>query len=298
MAKARGLGRGLSSLIPERPALEVSDAERVPQSGISEIELEKIEANPYQPRRKFLEKELMELAESIRVHGVIQPVLLRVVNGSYQLIAGERRVRASRIAGLVTIPAVVKDFSDRESIEIALVENLQRSDLNPLEESQAYSRLIEEFHWTQEEIGARVNKSRSHIANYLRLLQLEEVIQGLVAEQSISVAHAKVLLSIAGAKRVSLAERCVDEGWTVKQLEAAIKRGDTSSMPPSPTRNPDVHLKGVEAGLRRRFGTKVTLRGDSTKGRIEIPYRSLNELERLLTLLDEDADHPTGDFVV
>ncbi|MCL5116807.1 MAG: ParB/RepB/Spo0J family partition protein [Firmicutes bacterium] len=295
MAKARGLGRGLSSLIPERPVEAPSVAESAQPAGVAEVKLDQIAANPYQPRRYFRDDELTELADSIRTHGVIQPVLLRATEGGYQLIAGERRVRAARVAGLSSIPAVVKEFTDREAIELALVENLQRSDLNPLEESQAYNRLIEEFNWTQEEIGARVGKSRSHIANYLRLLQLESDIQALVAEQALTVAHAKVLLSVAGARRMTLAERCASEGWTVKQLEAASKRGE---MPQRPRPAEDVHLKSVESGLRRRFGTKVTLRGDSSKGRIEIPYRSLEELERLLAMLEQDSDSSTGGFVI
>jgi ParB family chromosome partitioning protein len=251
--------------------------------------------NPYQPRRHFDEAELTELAESVRIHGVIQPVLLRPTEGGYQLIAGERRVRAARLAGLDSIPAVVKALSDREAIEMALVENLQRSDLNPLEESQAYSRLIEEFQWTQEEIVVRVGKSRSHIANYLRLLQLEPGIQILVADQSISVAHAKALLSVEGARRGLLADRCAREGWTVKQLEAAIKRGE---VPTEAKGAEDVHLKSIETGLRRRFGTKVTLRGDAARGRIEISYRSLEELERLLQMLDQGSGSGPAGFVV
>lgn len=289
MAKTRGLGRGLSSLIPERPP------EATVVGGTHEVRLDQIQPNPYQPRREFKEEELVELADSIRTHGVIQPVLLRAVSDGYQLVAGERRVRAARVADLTTIPAVVKALSDREAIELALVENLQRSDLNPLEESQAYQRLIDEFDWTQEEIGARVGKSRSHVANFLRLLQLEQEIQSLVAQQLLTVAHAKVLLSAASAQRSVLAERCAREGWTVKQLETAIKRGE---LPARAHPTPDVHLKSVEAGLRRRFGTKVTLRGDSQKGRIEIPYRSLDELERLLALLEEESSPSPGDFVV
>ncbi len=294
MAKARGLGRGLSSLIPEKVVPQ--DGVEATRRGVESVPLAKITANPYQPRRHFAEEALHELADSIRTHGVIQPVLLRAMAGGYQLVAGERRVRAARMAGLEEIPALVKDITDREAIELALVENLQRSDLNPMEESQSYNRLIEEFQWTQEEIGVRVGKSRSHIANYLRLLQLEAPIQEMLSQQAITVAHAKALLSVDGTQRMPLAQRCAGEGWTVKQLEAAIKRGD---LPASPKPREDVHLKSVEAGLRRRFGTKVTLRGDSTKGRIEIPYRSLDELERLLALLeDQDSSGPSGGFVV
>ncbi|MCY0899668.1 MAG: ParB/RepB/Spo0J family partition protein [Firmicutes bacterium] len=295
MAKQRGLGRGLSSLIPERVSDVAGDDLRERGDAVSEVDVHLISANRFQPRRVFREDELAELAESVRAHGVIQPVLLRPVGSGYELVAGERRVRAARMAGLTTVPAVIRPMEDREALEVALIENLQRSDLNPIEESEAYRRLIEEFRWTQEEIGARVGKSRSHIANYLRLLQLEGSIQELLASQVITVAHAKVLLSIEGPRRLSLAERCAAEGWTVRQLELALKRQDAVVQK---SERDDVHLKQVEAGLRRRFGTKVTVRGDSQKGRIEIPYRSLEELERLLMILNRDPDPDPGQFVV
>lgn len=294
MPKARGLGRGLSALIPERttPSGPLVHGE---SGGVEWIDVAKIAPNPFQPRRYFSETELAELAESIRIHGVIQPILLRPAEAGYQLIAGERRVRAARLAGLDAVPAVVKALSDREAIEMALVENLQRSDLNPLEESQAYSRLIDEFRWTQEEIGGRVGKSRSHVANYLRLLQLEPEIQAMVADQRVSVAHAKALLSADGPRRLVLAERCAKEGWTVKQLEGAVKRGDAPRIVRAAE---DVHLKSIETGLRRRLGTKVTLRGDASRGKIEIPYHSLEELERLLEVFEQDSGPDSGGFVV
>lgn len=291
MAKTRGLGRGLSSLIPERTGIGGGSS----VEGVEHVALAAITPNPYQPRHRFSEDDLGELAESVRTHGVIQPVLLRPLGSGYQLVAGERRVRAARMAGLAVIPAVVRDLTDRDAIELALVENLQRSDLNPIEESLAFRRLLDEFEWTQEEIGVRVGKSRSHVANYLRLLQLEPEIQEWVAEQVLSVAHAKALLSVEGERRGELAHRCAQEGWTVKQLEGAIKKGE---MPARSSMREDVHIKSAEAGLRRRFGTKVTVRGDSSKGRIEIPYRSLEEFERLLALLEQDAGPGPEGFVV
>jgi ParB family chromosome partitioning protein len=294
MAKARGLGRGLSSLIPERASTPLVDGAAT-VAGVEQVSVSRISPNPYQPRRQFRDAELAELAESIRLHGVIQPVVVRPWEGDYQLVAGERRVRAAQLIGLKSVPAMVRELTDRDAVELALVENLQRSDLNPMEESHAYRRLLEDFHWTQEEIGMRVGKSRSHIANYLRLLQLDESIQGLIAEQAITVAHAKVLLSVDGERRRVLAERCAVEEWTVKQLEAAVKRGE---VPARPRAHEDVHLKSIEGDLRRRFGTKVQLRGDSNKGRIEISYRSLDELERLLAILHHDSPSGPEGFVV
>jgi len=296
MAKPRGLGRGLSALIPDKMGDGSSGGSESPEGWSREVSVDLIDRNPFQPRRDFAEDEMAQLVESVRIHGVIQPVVLRAVGGRYQLVAGERRVRAARLAGLRSVPAVVRELSDRDAMEIALVENLQRADLNPIEESQAYARLIDEFGWTQEEIGARVGKSRSHVANYLRLLQLESSIQELLRRELISVAHAKVLLSIDGPRRVELAERCGQEGWTVKQLEGWAKRPE---VPPPPTpKSDDMHLRALEAGLRRRLGTRVTLRGDANKGRIEIPYRSLEELERLLSLLDSPGPDDPGPFVV
>lgn len=296
MAKPRGLGRGLSALIPDKMGDASSAGSPSPEGWSREVAVDLIDRNPFQPRRDFAEDEMAQLVESVRIHGVIQPVVLRAVGGRFQLVAGERRVRAARMAGLRSVPAVVRELSDRDAMEIALVENLQRADLNPIEESQAYARLIDEFGWTQEEIGARVGKSRSHVANYLRLLQLESSIQELLRRELISVAHAKVLLSIDGPRRVELAERCGQEGWTVKQLEGWAKRPE---VPPPPTaKSDDVHLRALEAGLRRRLGTRVTLRGDANKGRIEIPYRSLEELERLLSLLDSPGPDDHGPFVV
>ncbi|MCY0878128.1 MAG: ParB/RepB/Spo0J family partition protein [Firmicutes bacterium] len=294
MAKPRGLGRGLASLIPDRVG-ESQGEVPPPGEAVVDVDVEAIRPNRFQPRRVFNDAELSELAESVRVHGVIQPVLLRPIPSGYELVAGERRVRAAKLAGLKTVPAVIRPMEDREALEVALIENLQRSDLNPIEESEAYRRLIDEFHWTQEEIGARVGKSRSHIANYLRLLQLEEDIRDLLARQLLTVAHAKVLLSIEGPRRRTLAERCAQEGWTVRQLEMAAKRQDAVVKK---AERDDVHLRQVEAGLRRRFGTKVTLRGDSQKGRIEIPYRSLEELERLLAILNRDPEPDPDHFVV
>lgn len=293
MAKPRGLGKGLSALIPERvPEEPIKDSE---QNYVA-MELDAIEMNPFQPRKAFDDDELKSLAESIAVHGVIQPVLVRRIDRRVQLVAGERRVRAARMAGMSTIPAYVRDLSDRDMMEIALVENLQRSELNPIEEAKAFQRLITDFAWTQEQIGVRVGRSRSHVANYLRVLQLEDDVQEAIARQDLSVAHAKLLLSADESGRRELAHRAIQEQWTVKQLAAALDRESRAGADKS--RQDDIHLRTVEVRLRRRFGTKVSLRGDAHKGKIEISYRSLGEFERILEILQEEKKESSGGFVV
>lgn len=293
MAKPRGLGKGLSALIPERvPEEPIKDSE---QNYVA-MELDAIEMNPFQPRKAFDDDELKSLAESIAVHGVIQPVLVRRIDRRVQLVAGERRVRAARMAGMSTIPAYVRDLSDRDMMEIALVENLQRSELNPIEEAKAFQRLISDFAWTQEQIGVRVGRSRSHVANYLRVLQLEDDVQEAIARQDLSVAHAKLLLSADESGRRELAHRAIQEQWTVKQLAAALDRESRAGADKS--RQDDIHLRTVEVRLRRRFGTKVSLRGDAHKGKIEISYRSLGEFERILEILQEEKKESSGGFVV
>lgn len=290
--KARGLGRGLSSLISDT-SQTVFQPESVRDDGIQGISIASIQENPFQPRRVFQEEELNELVESIKSHGILQPVIVRIVDGNPQLVAGERRVRAAKRAGLSHIPAIVRSLSDQESMELALVENLQRKDLNAMEEAYAYERLMGLCEWTQEDIALRVGKSRPHVANYLRLLQLEEPIQTAISEQFLTVAHAKVLLTVSGERRIVLARRAIREGWTVKQLQAAVNKNDTTPE----DRRPDVHMRTVEAQLRRTLGAKVVLRGDSNKGRIEIPYRSLDELERIIQILESENPVDNG-FVV
>ena len=308
MAKSRGLGRGLSSLIPEMPRHDGTVKEGDGNGGaqdktggteVAGVPVRTIHSSSFQPRRRFAEEELKELAESVRMHGVIQPIVLRVApsGDGYELVAGERRYRAAKQAQLDTIPAIIRNMSDEQAMEIALIENLQRSDLDPIEESRAYQRLTEELGWTQEKIGERVGKSRSHVANYMRLLTLESEIQEWLAENKLSVAHAKFLLSMEPSRRLALAKRVVEEQWTLRQLEAhalvAVDEREKEKLQSTP----DAHLVVTEEQLRRRFGTKVRLKGDLNKGRIEIPYHTLNELERILELLDHSQSDP-GDFVV
>ena len=274
MPKARGLGRGLSALIPE--ATEAGDPKTLP--------VDSIEPNPFQPRHHFEEAALAELTESVRQHGILHPVLVRQYEGGWQLIAGERRLMASRRAGLKDIPVSVRDWDDRTTMEVALVENLQRSDLNPMEEAEAFRRLIQEFGWTQDEAAARVGKSRSHVANYLRLLHLEPEIRVLVEEERLTMAHAKALLSVDPERRATLAQRAAAEGWTVRQLAAAALRPEGPRETPGAGRR-DVHLQAAEVRLAKALRARVSIRGTAERGRIVIRYGSLAELESLLAEL-------------
>ncbi|CAB1130272.1 site-specific DNA-binding protein [Candidatus Hydrogenisulfobacillus filiaventi] len=279
----------MAALIPERTP-PVAGAPEVRTLAVADIA-----PNPYQPRQDFNVDAMTELVESVRRHGILQPLLVRPRGNGFELVAGERRLRAARAVGLATVPAYVRDVDDREVMEMALVENLQRADLNPIEEAQAYARLIQEFGWTQEDVAARVGRSRPQVANYLRILHLEEAIQEHIRQGSLTVAHGKVLLTVDdGARRLALAAEAVRQGWTVKQLEAAVAHRAI----PAPARpQPDAHLKQIESELRRRFGTRVALRGNAQKGRIEIPYRTLEELERILSLLEPGTPGEDG-FVV
>ncbi len=294
MAKARGLGRGLSSLIPSNEP-NPSVQHESPQNNVAHLAISVVTSSPYQPRKHFDDQEINELAQSIRVHGVIQPVVVRPAGDFFELVAGERRYRAAKIGGLEEIPALIRPMSDQEAMEIALVENLQRRDLDPIEESSAYLKLIEQLGWTQENLSQRVGKSRSHIANYLRLLALGEEIQEWISQGSLSVAHGKYLLSVDEPRRSVLARRTVLEGWTLRQLQDFAER----AVPQTAAKEPvDVHLSQAQENLSRLFGAKVRLRGGLSKGRIEIPYHTVEELERILDIIQEGDQDGPGNFVV
>lgn len=273
------LGRGLRALIPEvEPERTEGDVQQIP--------LELIEPNPYQPRQHFDEEKLQELAQSIAELGLLEPVLVRRTGQTYQLIAGERRVRAARIAGLSEVPALVKDFGDLEVMQVALIENLQREDLNPIEEAEGYQRLIEEFGFTQSQAAQAVGRKRSSIANALRLLNLEESEKQMVREGQLSVGHAKVLLGVANKKkRAELAKKVVSEDLSVRQLEELVKKPERVPRGTAKMRSPE--LVQLEEDLRRRFGTKVTVTYKKGAGRISIEYYSDEELERLLELISK-----------
>ena len=275
-----GLGRGLDALIPtQQEGIET----------IQEINIDEIVVNNKQPRKDFDEEKLEELAASMEQHGVLQPVILRKVGRGYELVAGERRWRAAAKAGIKKIPAVVKELSDGDVLEIALIENLQREDLNPIEEASAYKQLIDEFGLTQEELAKRVGKSRSQIANTLRLLNLEEEILKFIFEGKLTAGHARALLSIEDKKlRYGLAKKISNEGLSVRQAEQLAqnllqKKEKKSSR--QTTINPI--MSDIAEKLQQSLGTKVRIRGSEKRGKIEIEFYSSEELERILEVIAE-----------
>jgi len=253
-----------------------------------EITLSQLRANPYQPRKHFDEAGIDDLAASIKEHGVIQPIIVRAVLKGYEIIAGERRWRASQKAGLATIPAVVRTFTDRQVMEIALIENLQREDLNAMEVAIAYQNLIDTFSLTQEELSAKVGKSRSHIANFLRLLQLPAKVKEYVSRGTLSMGHARAIAGMKDEKAiVELTERTIAEQWSVRELEEAIRKlEDQQKKQPKPKKvKRDPYIHALEEDLREHLKTTVKIKSGKDKGKIEILYYSQDDLQRLLDIM-------------
>ncbi len=272
--RPQGLGRGLAALIPQRAPSAVP--------GTIEIALDHIRANPRQPRLRIDDAALETLAASIRAHGVIQPILVAETIDGYQLVAGQRRVRAARMAGLERIPAVVRQLADRDQLELALVENLQREDLDPIEAARAYRQLIEEFGFTQEDLASRVGRARSTVTNTLRLLELHESVQAAIMEGTISEGHARAIGGMATELQPAVLTTVVDQGLSVRQAEELVRRlREPRPAPERPVRTLDPELERVEEDLRQALGTKVRLARSRRGGRIVIEYYSDEELGRL-----------------
>jgi ParB family chromosome partitioning protein len=272
------LGRGLGALIPDLSALDEKDRKAL---GIIELELDKIIPNEYQPRKIFHDDKLKELAASIKEQGVIQPIIVHKAGGGYQLIAGERRWRASRLAGLKTVPAIVKEATKRELLEMALIENIQREDLNPLEAAEAYKRLQDEFKLTQEDLAKRVGKERSTVTNFLRILALPKEVKHELGTGGLSMGHAKALLSLERARdQIQVAAMIVKKGLSVREAEAIALR---MKNPAKEKKTKVIHeLKSVEEKLRKSLGTKVSIAAKAKGGKIVIEYYSNDELDRIL----------------
>ena len=270
------LGRGLASLIPQRHANP---------SAIVEVPLARLAPNPYQPRRRVDDADLEELAASIREHGVLQPVLVTETFDGYQLVAGERRVRASRLAGLERIPALVRQLADRDQLEIALVENVQRADLDPIDEATAYRQLIDEFGLTQEAVAQRVGKSRASVANTVRLLDLHRDVQAAIAEGRLTEGHGRALAGMPVESQAHVLGTVIEQGLNVRQTEELVRRlrdaRPGNDRKPAPESRLDPDLERVEEDLRQRLGTKVSLSRSRKGGRIVIEYYSDEELGRL-----------------
>ncbi len=271
--RSSGLGRGLAALIPQRGQA----------TGITEISLSRIQPNPRQPRQRFDADQLEALAASIREHGVLQPILVTETLDGYQLVAGERRFRAAQLAGLERIPAVIRQLADRDQLEVALVENLQRADLGPMEEAAAYRALIGEFDLTHEEIARRVGRAKSTITNTLRLLDLDPKVQAALVDGRISEGHARALGGLPVEQQSRVTATVIDQALSVRQAEELVRRLREPRQPvtvaPPPRLDPD--LERVEDDLRRRLGTKVTLARSRKGGRIIIEFYSDEELGQL-----------------
>ena len=286
--KHHALGRGLAALLGEAEAGE-EQLPTEPRVGerIIELPLERLEPNPFQPRRVFDPLPLKSLSESIASQGLLQPLVVRPASGGYQLIAGERRLRACQMAGLVKVPVVVRQATDQQALLLALLENLQREDLDPLEEARAYARLAEDFGLTQEEIASGVGRERSTVTNTMRLLKLPREIQDDLAAGRITAGHARSLLALENEAAMRAArDRVVKESLSVRATERLVKTMLTPAPPtPPPPPQDDVYIQSLASGLQQKLGTRVEIKRKGKKGRLILDFYSDQDLERLLELL-------------
>ena len=280
MNAKHGLGRGLGALLSSTPSPAGEPTVSKPQ----ELPIDSIVANPRQPRKAFDNNSLQDLSQSLRRSGVLQPVVVRRHGQQFEIVVGERRWRAAKMAGLSHIPAVIREATDAETIELALVENLLREDLNPMEEAEAYQRLLTEFAWTQDELGQRVGKDRSSVANFLRLLKLPELIQADLRTGRLTMGHARALLSLASpAEQLKLREEILAHSWSVRATEEGVQRKQRRA--PRRAGRRSAELTALEDSLREALATRVRLVGTERVGRIEIAYTSAEDLERLCELI-------------
>lgn len=293
----KGLGKGLNALIKAPQSVSVKssgEAESDPATGerVLRVELDRVVPSPLQPRKRFHEENLDELVDSIREHGVIQPLIVRDVDGKYELIAGERRWRASTKLGLEEVPVILRDASDRDVLEMALIENLQREDLDPLEEAEAYARLAKDFGLKQEQIAQRVGKNRATVSNSMRLLDLDKAVQTLVSQRLISSGHAKAILGVkTKAEQRLLADMVVKKKLNVRDTEKLVSEqinGKTSTKKPAKSKvspQAEAYLRQIQDELRGRFSTNIAIQHGDKRGKIEIEYYGNDDLGRILELM-------------
>jgi ParB family transcriptional regulator, chromosome partitioning protein len=281
---AKGLGKkGINAFFTN---IEASKEETV-----QEISLKELRPNPYQPRKTFQQEAIDELKDSILEHGILQPLVVRKSIKGYEIVVGERRFRAAKEANLASVPAVVRELTEQQMMELAVLENLQREDLNPIEEGQAYQTLMEKLKFTQEEVAKRLGKSRPHVANHIRLLSLPAKIQELISDGKISMGHGRALLGLRQkAKLPALVDKIIQESLNVRQLEKIIQ--NLNENVPRETKKPekkkDVFIQEREHSLRERFGTTVNIKQTKNKGKIEIEFFSQEDLERILEMLGQE----------
>mgnify|MGYP005811377819 CR=1 FL=1 len=305
MTKKKALGRGLSALLSDTPNEENLEVDNLPTSkvgvthtaseithGITEIPLEEIEVNPFQPRSHFDQAAIEELAESIRVHGIIQPITVRrLADHQYQLISGERRFQASKLAGLTTIPVYLRSANDQQMLEMALIENIQRENLNAIEIALSYQRLMSECNLRQEELGDRVGKNRSTVTNYLRLLKLPPDIQIAVRDNKLSMGHARAIINVENAdQQLYIFKKAISEELSVRKVEELVREvaqkaqndGEKAVAPSAPASR---EIAQLQSKLSSYFGTRVVVKSDGKKGDIRIPFLSVEDLNRILDIL-------------
>jgi len=279
---AKGLGKGINALFPGED-LDLDQLEQVEQILIVDIK-----PNPFQPRKIFDEEALKELSESIKEHGVLQPIILRKKGSKFEIVVGERRFRASQLANLEAIPAVIRELNDQQMMELAILENLQREDLTAIEEAEAYQNLIEHLNLTQEQLAFRLGKSRPHIANHIRLLSLPMVVRDAISDGIFSMGHGKALLGLKKKKNIPLImQKSIKENLNVRQLEALVQRLNENVPRETKKVQKDIFTKEKESELRELFGTPVSIVKNKDKGKIEIEFYSEDDLERILQLLED-----------
>ncbi|MDT8318455.1 MAG: ParB/RepB/Spo0J family partition protein [bacterium] len=281
--KRKALGKGIGALLPATDTSSIMDSKKT----YLLCPIERIHPNPYQPRDVFDDAKLKELVDSVREKGIIQPLIVRK-NGAneYELIAGERRWRAAQKVGLKEIPVVIKDVSDRESLEIAIIENIQRADLNPVEEARGYKRLMEEFSYTQEEMATQVGKERATISNHLRILKLPKQVLSNISDGLLSMGHAKALLSIMDEKNLLAASKTIiDKGLSVREAEALARKEPQTIKKKKDSGKKDPDLAKLDERLTSHFGTKARVTKQGSKGRLEIEFYSMDELDRLIEII-------------
>ena len=275
------LGRGLSALIPDR-----AERTNVKEEKISYVGLEKIRPNPFQPRENFDKKRLEELVSSIKEKGVLQPVIVRHKEDGYELIAGERRLRAAKALGMGEIPVIVRDVSDADALEFSLIENIQREELNPIEEAKAFQRLIDEFKFSQEEVAKAVGKERATISNAIRLLGLPKRVQEMVVSGELTMGHGRALLSLSGEHTIlKLANRILRRGLSVREAEHIVSKRKSAISAPEIPKMKNHKAMFFEEELQRALGTKVKIQHGKKRGKVQIDYYSLDDLERIYNLI-------------
>ncbi|MCP1146618.1 ParB/RepB/Spo0J family partition protein [Lysinibacillus endophyticus] len=287
---ARGLGKGIGALFPTETLETLETVQN--EDAIEKISLQKLVVNPFQPRKTFDDEKIDELAQSIKEHGIIQPIVVRKKGKKFEIVVGERRFRAAKLANLEEIPAIIREMTEEQMMEVAILENLQREDLTPIEEAEAYQSLIEKLNFTQEELAKRLGKSRPYITNHMRLLQLPDEVRELVNNGKLTMGHGRTLLGLKNKRRIpEVAEKVVKHELNVRQLEALIKQlnEDVSRETEKPVKK-DIFVQATETQLREYFGTNVQIKKSKNKGKIEIEFYSEDDLERILEILQVEQE--------